>query len=250
MTLRRIATRVGCTSANRAGCPGFEGVPCARVSKSMTKRTDDSRVVDPFDSRTWGAEDKVYFDAIDAALNDKDSRYISNGRPEHAAFLVHRFLTNAEETVRIYSGALSRAHEGVDVYGNPHIVRAAQEFLGKGGRIRVVVQNAVDSPNGERTEDHPFLRLVEGVQPQGEAKGSLVVKKEAQAFKEATSSLPAFHWMVMDESGYRLETDVKSAKAHANFGTPKVAMQLARLFDEILYGLGQPLFEWPSAPAR
>ena len=211
----------------------------------MTKGTDDNAVVDPFDPPTWGVEDKAYFDAIDAALENKDKRYISNGRPEHAAFLVHRFLKNAEQTVRIYSGSLSRSLDGVDVYGAAHIVEAAQAFLGRGGRIQIVVQNGVDSPSGESIEAHPFLRSAEGVeQGEGKRQGSLVVKKAT-----VSNALTAYHWMVMDESAYRLETDIESAKAHANFGTPKVATQLAQLFDELLYVSGETLFEWPTPPS-
>ena len=208
----------------------------------MKKGTGDEGVVDPFDPATWAEEDEAYFDAIDAALKSRDKRYISNGHPKHAAFLVHRFLTHAVDVVRIYSGSLSRTLDGVDVYGNSHIVAVARDFLDRDGHIRVVVQNDVDLPSGENIEDHPFVSLVEGVQ----SKGSLVVKKAAGTRKD---ELPNYHWMVMDESAYRLETDVRNAKAHASFGAPRVAMQLAQLFDGILYEDGKTLFEWPRSPS-
>lgn len=230
---QQLATRIGHTTTSRAGwwCP--EVVLPARVSKKgMTRGTDNSGAVDPFDPTTWAAEDQAYFDAIDTSLKHKDKRYISNGRPEHAAFLVHRFLTYAEEVVRIYSGSLARTLNGVAVYGDSHIVRAASDFLGRGGQVRVVVQDGID-------KDHPFLGLARGVE-RGTRKGSLVVKEAADADR-----LPAYHWMVMDESAYRLETDVETAKAHANFGTPKVATTLARLFDELYEG-GETLFAWPE----
>ena len=203
----------------------------------MTKGPDGKGAVDPFDPVTWGDEDTAYFGAIDVALRNKDKRYISNGRPEHAAFLVHRFLENAVGVVRIYSGSLSRTLNEIDVYGNPHIIAAAKDFLGKNGRILVVVQNELDLPSGGGIEDHPFVGLVKDIQ----RKGSLVVKRAGD-----TDGLSDYHWMVMDESAYRLETDIKSAIAHANFGTPKVAMQLAQLFDSVLFENGQTLFEWPE----
>ena len=193
----------------------------------MAKRTNDQGVIDPFDNRTWSGEEKDYFRAIDSALESKENRYISNGRPEHAAFLVHRFLTHADEVVRIYSGNLSRTHGDVDVYGHPSVVDAAYGFLKRGGRIKVVVQKPLDVPDGTASKDHPFARAASD-----QCKGSLVIKKVGSAEQ---ALVPNYHWMVMDTVAYRLETDIENARAHANFGDPKFAEVLASAFDDILY---------------
>ena len=237
MTLRQqIVTRIGCVAVN---C--VEERRCAKVGPSdsvdkgnMTRRSDDKGTVDPFDSKTWAPEDKAYFNAIDDALENADPRYISNGRPEHAAFLVHRFLENANKVVRIYSGGLTRSLDGVDVYGNSHIIGAARKFLRRDGRILIAVQNDIDLPSGGRIDDHPFVGSTKD-----HCMGKLVIKKAAD-----TDKLTRFHWMVMDKSAYRLETDVEKATAHANFGTPEFAAQLALKFDTDLYAGGETLFEW------
>ena len=76
-------------------------------------------------------EERLYFEMIDAALEARDDKLISNGKPAHAVYLLNKFLASAERSVRIYTGKLSRAFGGILAYADPELARSAIQFLQK-----------------------------------------------------------------------------------------------------------------------
>ena len=193
----------------------------------------DTQIIDVFDKSVWGEDERRYFGIIDQACKEKKDALLSNGRPEHAVYLIHKFLENAQQHVRLLTGQLSRTLDGVEVYKNPHIIKAALTFLAKEDTaLSVISENDIDVPGP--SQDHPFIQEVTSAKERGDIQGSLKVYRESEEHKtilrEANFS---YHWMVMDEQAYRLEKDKDKATAFVNFGDKDRATRLANLFDSI-----------------
>jgi len=199
-------------------------------------------MLDPFDPETWTKDEREYFHAVDEALAGSIDQIISNGKPQHAAYLLEKFLAHAQQVVRIFSGRLARTVNGVEVYGNAQVLAAAERLLKQGASLRIVLEEGIDLRTGETVTDHPVERLACRLRNDGTMKGVLDMR---QASKDSLDHLKSrdfkYHWMVMDESAYRLETDLRKAKAHANFGDGEMAGKLARIFDRLLFNQATPL---------
>lgn len=182
-----------------------------------------------------------YYSLLDAALENKTDAVLSNGRPEHARFIIQRFLEHAKGTVRLFTGQLKRTFNGVQIYEDKTIRKVAKEFLGREGtRLAILLQNDIDVEEGE-AENHPLVKDILEAAQRHELKGTLEIRKASDNDVEwlCTSDFP-YHWMVMDEEAYRLETECEQAKASVNFGDPKMAEALAKLFDRI-FANGRPM---------
>ena len=199
-------------------------------------------MLDPFDQRTWTKDERNYFYAVDEALDGSANRLISNGKPQHAAYLIEKFLAHAQKIVRIFSGHLARNVHGVAVYENARVLAAAEKLLKKGASLRIVLEGEIDLREGETLADHPVQQLAHRLRNEDAMKSKLHIR---QASKDSLDHLRSrnfpYHWMVMDESAYRLETDIGKAKAHANFGDGEMANRLARIFDHLLFNQATPL---------
>ena len=199
-------------------------------------------MIDPFDSTTWTKDEQDYFLAVDEALADSIDRLISNGKPQHAAYLIEKFLDHAQQVVRIFSGRLARTVNGVEVYGNDKILAAIDKLLKKGASLHIVLQQDIDLRTGETWTDHPVAQLASRLRKKGVMNGVLDIRKASKGSLAYLKDKDfPYHWMVMDESAYRLETDTKKAKAHANFGDDEMAGKLARIFDRLLFEQAIPL---------
>lgn len=49
--------------------------------------------LDPFDSSTWTEDERYYFETVEEVLEGRENIIISNGKPEHAVYLIRKFLT-------------------------------------------------------------------------------------------------------------------------------------------------------------
>ncbi len=198
-----------------------------------------TNALDPFDESTWSDEQRGYFELVDGSLGDSANAIISNGKPEHAVFLIHRFLSNAKESVRLFSGRLSRAYGGVEVYGDAHVADAAAAALKSGVAVRIVLEEEMDAEDGD-PENHPLVRLARGMEEAGTLAGSLEIHRASEPAREFLSDFP-YHWMTMDGSAYRLETETDKATAHVNFGDPDMVSSLSEIFDNVLLSNGAQL---------
>ncbi len=191
--------------------------------------------IDVFDKKTWGEDERRYFEIIDQACLSKKNALLSNGQPAHAVYIIHKFLKNAQQHVRLFTGRLLCALEDVPVYQNMHIIKAARTFLGKSGAtLSVILEKDIDVPPGGQPQDHPFIQAVAAAKESGEIQGSLKVyralEEHIKILREVNFS---YHWMVMDEQAYRLEKDTEKATAFVNFGDTEKAARLSGLFDDI-----------------
>ena len=193
-------------------------------------------VLDPFDSDTWSERERTYFERVDSAIALETNLLFSNGLPQHAVYLIEKFFTNAKEKVRLFSGSLSRTVGGVDVYGNPMVAKAVEKMLTNGVSLQIVLHNAIDVDVDETWIDHPLARIADRLNKTGGVSGSLDIRKSSQDSIEHLRKHEFLnHWMVMDRTAYRLETDIRRAKAHVNFGDSDMANVLADIFDDVLF---------------
>lgn len=196
--------------------------------------------LDPFVPDTWNETERDYFRRVDQAVEQRANLLFSNGLPEHAVYLIEKFFMNAKEEVRLFSGRLSRAIGGVEVYGNRRISSAVEKMMAAGVSLHVVLQDAIDVDTNETWIDHPLVRVHRGM---GKEKlGSLEIRQASAAAIEHLRQFKFLnHWMVMDRTAYRLETDVRRAAAHVNFGDSEMAGVLADIFDDVLFKSARPL---------
>lgn len=198
-------------------------------------------MLDPFDPDTWNETERGYFDKVDQAMEQQANLLFSNGLPEHAVYLIERFFMNAKEKVRLFSGRLSRTIGGVEVYGNARIASAVQKMMAEGVSLQIVLQEKIDVGTDESWVDHPLVR-VENSMTKNVKRGSLDIRQAAaDAIEHLKRHKFLNHWMVMDRTAYRLETDVRRAAAHVNFGDGDMAGVLADIFDEVLFKSATPL---------
>ena len=195
----------------------------------------DAQIVDIFDESKWGEDERQYFRIIDQACEEKRDALLSNGQPAHAVYIIHKFLENAQQSVRLFTGQLLCSLNGVPVYQNTHIIQAALAFLGKPNTtLSVILEKDIDVPPNGQPQDHPFIQEVTAAKERGEIQGSLKVyrapKEHIDILHEVNFS---YHWMVMDEQAYRLEKDKEKATAFVNFGDTGMSARLSRLFDNI-----------------
>ena len=168
-------------------------------------------------------EERQYFKMIDSAFSAKNDRVISNGRPAHAVYLLHKFLDNAKSSVKILSGSLSRTFDGVLAYADPEMANAAIKFLGRqNSRLSILIVDDIDVGPEQGALDHPLLAAIE----RAEISGRVTVAKA-----DTKNWGGDFHFIVMDETASRVEYDTENAQAFVNLGDSGFASQLARAFD-------------------
>ena len=182
------------------------------------------------------SSEEAYQALIDRAFDHKTDLIISNGKAEHARYLIAKFLRNAERVVRIYTGSLSRyvGDDRVPVYASDDVLEATRHFLSKRNSLLLIAtENALDVDESGR---HPLLEAAKSMRTGNRELGGILWAGRASAGTVAHFGEIDYrhHWQVMDEQAYRLEHDPANTKAHANFGTPEVAGSLARLFDQVL----------------
>lgn len=175
---------------------------------------------------------------VDNAMSSQEDMPISNGKPEHAAYLIKKILENAKHSVRVFSGTLTRNFRGVPAYGSDQILTATRDFLDRGGQMKVLLEGAIDVDEDQTWINHPLVRAAHSI-PKGNY--LLEVRKAPKNLvDELRDAKVLYHWITMDRQAYRLEIDTIQAKAIANFGNPKTAQALVGIFD-YLFAKATPL---------
>ncbi len=174
-------------------------------------------------------EERGYFDMIDKVAAMPSNEVISNGKPAHAVYLVHKFLESAQHTVKICTGRLARQMAGVLAYADPKIAEAAIRFLRKEGSeltIMVIGNDGIDVDVGQDESQHPLLLAL------GEAKNDIVGTFRVLRRKSGMPSLGIEdHFMVKDGTAVRIEVDTEKAEAYVNFEDEKFGETLTHIFD-------------------
>ena len=180
-------------------------------------------------------DEQLYRKMVDRAFEEKENKSFSNGRPQHAAYLMQKFFERAQSTIRLYSGCLKKQWGGVQIFESSGVIGAALEFLRQeGSRLTIVLEKDID---GGSPEDHPFLLAVKNAEPA--IRGSVRV-----CAKTVEITPPPPHFMVMDKRGYRVETKADEIVASANVNDEPLAQRIASFFDGVLVSNSTPL--WSS----
>lgn len=204
-----------------------------------------SNLVNAFDDNTWDPAERAYFEYVDAVIARGKNERFSNGKPWHAAYLIYKFLRAAQRHVRLFSGTLVRSTTaGVRIYEDPNIVEAAGDFLKRpGSSLRIALEKHIDAPGGN-PDEHPLVAGVLRLKAQGRLRGSLEIRcVNNQTVNSLRQRGVLHHMMLMDECGWRLETDPNPAdvKAIVNAGNSEEAAILGHAFDNGVWPHGETL---------
>lgn len=181
------------------------------------------------------AEEQEYFRRIDECAAKRTSVTIPNSLPTHARYLMTKMFSLAKSQVRLFSGQLERTVDrGGDkncppaaVYGDTGLLEAVRRFLAREDVVlRVLVQQGVDGG----LESHPLALLISAMKENGTLMGK-VEFRQLQGEQRTIEN----HFMVADDSAYRLEFDHDPCKAQANFNNTAIARGLIDAFDNYLY---------------
>jgi hypothetical protein len=170
-----------------------------------------------------------YRKTIQALASGDVNQRIPNGEPAHAAVLLEAMFRKAKADVRIFSRALA-----TNTFGNVELIDAADRFLARRGtRLRVLLEKPMDPVAMDR---HPFISSVRDVA----AKTTGLCGAFELRFARGTyATETAKHMAIMDDVGFRLETNHENTQAVANFNEPGVALELAAAFDRA-FSMGVP----------
>ena len=181
-------------------------------------------------------EEQLYRDMVDRAFKRSDTRSFSNGKTEHAAYLIRRFFDHAASTVRLHCGSLAKEMEGVQVYESPDLISSALDFLRRRDtRLLIVLQGRIDA---DSFDEHPLLGAIAGAEPA--VRGTTRVYKHGIQMGIDGNRVTFPHFMVMDQKGYRIELDAKKVLASANVNDVSQSQRLAKFFDLVLLRPNEP----------
>ena len=186
-------------------------------------------------------DERLYFEMIDRALENKQRESISNGKPSHAVYLLHKFLSSAKNSLKICTGRLSQEFDGFLAFADPVLVNSAAQFLMRENTsLSIIIVGDPDIPEGQKVHEHPLLKGL----PSSQIKGSVKV------FKGNPKDWDNFdyHFIVMDDEAVRVEYDTEKAKAFVNFGDADLGQKLGELFD-LFEQRSRVLFQLPKSVA-
>lgn len=157
-----------------------------------------------------------YYRRIDECAEKKANVFIENGLPAHALYLLQKMFSKAKDSIRLFSGNLCLERDGVKIYSDPCLIKAAQDFLRRGGSLKIVIEKNIASNLAE----HP---LIAGIKEVGSP--NVELRQLNPGYENCN------HFIVMDDIAYRIEHDDEKTKAIANFGDSKIARAQAKIFD-------------------
>ena len=188
-------------------------------------------------------EEKLYFCMVDDALENNTDKAFSNGKAAHAIYLIYKFLVSAQQSIRIYTGRLSQAFDGINAYADPVLADAAIKFLSKeGSRLSIIIADNIDVGSGQSSDEHPLLAAIK----KADIKGSVKVSQENKT--AGNESLSPYHFIVMDDTAVRVETDTEKGEAYVNFRDPDVGRLLTEMFDLSEKRKSTELISLPATP--
>ena len=170
---------------------------------------------------------------IEDIARNKTSSILSNDSPEQANVIIANIFRHAENRVRIFAKNLDGEISSNAMAGN-YYFNALDEFLGKpNSTLDVLIE---ESP---AKESFLFAKLKQ----KSSVSNQVRFKFASEEFKEEVRKLrpedqPAsqeselLHFVVGDNSMFRIEYDLKSHKANFCFNNEEVSTQLNKLFED------------------
>ena len=155
---------------------------------------------------------------------------ISNGMPEHAVYLMTLMLRHAKKNIRLLTEELPNEVGGADsektsMYADSSLINAAEKFLKNAeAKLDILLQTGID------LKSRTLIKVLKEKKERQEILGTINI----HLAKGKAISLEN-HFMVMDSTAYRVETDHGHTKAVANFGDHETAKKLVDFFDNVLW---------------
>lgn len=161
-----------------------------------------------------------YREIIKRLASKRTDARIPNGLPQHATILIETMFSTATAEMRIFTKELNQ-----DIFGEPKLLGAAKKFLSKPyANLKILLQSPQDV---EWTQEHPLFQVFNDLNNTNLLHGGVVIKNASGSY----STDDVNHFTVMDNDGFRFETDHYNCKAIANFNEPKTAEKLIKVFD-------------------
>ena len=161
-----------------------------------------------------------YYANIDKCAVEAIDRFIKNGQPEHATYLMTKMVNLASDHIRLFSGSLVRDVCDKHVYADEGLIESIKLFLNRSEKatLEIAVQKEVDGGS-----EHPIIKSVQEMRDNGTLKGVFDIRK-------VDADDDTNHFMVMDDNAYRLELDHDPCNAIANFNDKKTSKQITSFF--------------------
>lgn len=173
-----------------------------------------------------------YFKLIDRCASERKDLEISNAKPEHARYLIKKLFSIASRNVRLYTGRLDQKSDrsaGLLIYAWDDLIREVISFLSlKDARLDILVQKEIDGD-----KEHPLIQEIRN-------KGLFGKVNIKQVNRTDPFADTPTHFMTVDASAFRLETDDERTEAVANFWNPRLTKRLNSVFDNN-FSLGKSL---------
>lgn len=222
-----------------------------------TKQSNETRQASAFDPDTWDEDAHNYFNNVDFFWKEGYNYPFRNGRPLHAAYLTHKFLSNAESCIRLYSGELIQTvgggiDQGMPFYSDTRIIDAFKTFLAKNrSELKILLEKKVDVEHGQAIDDHPLVSAIRAMTGNGEdMKGHVEIRQVRpevlKRIKEAGDGQADVHMLLMDNHAFRLEFNTEDKSAYVNLNDRKLTEKLTNFFDNVLSDQSKQLWQWPD----
>ena len=157
-------------------------------------------VADPFDESLWSKDDKAYYRTLDECLAKRRKFTFANTVPAHVAHVVKRLIQHAKFDVCLFTGCLPAQFNGVALYGATEVVRATKEFVGRGGRLRIVVRER----DVDMGIEHPLLKAIVPDECQHEGQ-VLLYRASEPALKQLCDKDFDYNFIATDNAMWRID---------------------------------------------
>ncbi len=156
-----------------------------------------------------------YADRLDRALSKGEPHTTYNHDIFHAFAIIVAVFKYAKKEVLLLSN-----HLNLTVYGNPDLLKPMEDFLrDRHGSLRILVESDI-------VREHPVIQLTEDKSCNLSIRQ--IPKEEVDGYK--------YNFLVMDNTGFRLERDRAKSAAIAGFNdknSAKVAANLRVIFERL-----------------
>lgn len=159
---------------------------------------------------------------VEFSDSKKDFQFTNKGML-HAAVVVANLIRTTKDELRIYSGEMNS-----DVANDRYLIKMLNEFLQSGKRLYLILDKM---PN--KNEMSESLKQI--LNSKNNPSRNVKIKVDDGSFKKIvanlfTDNLP-HHFMVADNSAYRIELDANEYKAICNFNDEDTVRPLKKIFD-------------------
>ncbi len=158
--------------------------------------------------------DTEYDQFVDRLAKERDGRTISNSSDMHALSILRGVFSHAKKYVKLFSGSLS-----LNVYNDEKLIDAMKHFVSNEGKVEILIQHP-----DKLEPSNKFLKELFDLKKTGQVK--IFEVTENNALKNAQ-----IHFLVSDDSVYRIEVDIDNIKAIGSFNDEPRAAELKAAFD-------------------